>query len=117
MKKNTINVWSYLEEYEDYEEEILQIVKEVFNSGRLILGENVKSFEQEFSKWVGNGYGTGVGNGTDAIKLALMSLGGKNGDEVITYVTPNGIGQNGNFIGYYQVINPSRKLRRILDFS
>ena len=84
MKKNTINVWSYLEEYEDYEEEILQIVKEVFKSGRLILGENVKSFEQEFSKWVGNGYGTGVGNGTDAIKLALMSLGVKNGDEVIT---------------------------------
>ena len=84
MKKNTINVWSYLEEYEEYEKEIIEIVKDVFNSGRLILGNNVESFEKEFSSWVGSGYGTGVGNGTDAIKIALMSLGVKRDDEVIT---------------------------------
>ena len=81
---NPINVWSYLEEYYQYEDEVLDIVKDVLRSGKLILGPNVTNFEKEFSDWVGGGYGTGVGNGTDAIKLALLSVGIKADDEVIT---------------------------------
>ena len=73
-KSENINVWSYLEEYEDYDNEILEIVSKVFKSGKLILGNNVKEFEENFSKWLGSKYGTGVGNGTDAIKLALLAL-------------------------------------------
>lgn len=83
-KNNNINVWSYLEEYEEYEDEIKKLVSTVFESGRLILGEQVNEFEENFSKWVGVKYGTGVGNGTDAIKLALLALGIKKEDEVIT---------------------------------
>jgi aminotransferase EvaB len=79
-----INVWSYLEEYKEYDSELFEIISEVFNSGRLILGKNLEQFENNFSKWVGVNYGTGVGNGTDAIKLALLSLGIGKGDEVIT---------------------------------
>tara|TARA_B100000941_G_scaffold290244_1_gene271706 strand:- start:975 stop:2081 length:1107 start_codon:yes stop_codon:yes gene_type:complete len=83
-KSQNINVWSYLEEYEEYEDEVLEIVSKVFKSGKLILGDNVEQFETNFSKWIGSKYGTGVGNGTDAIKLALLALNiGKN-DEVIT---------------------------------
>ena len=84
MSKNLINVWSYLEEHEKEEEEILEIVKKVFNSGKLILGKNVELFEKEFSQWIGKGFGVGVGNGTDAIKLAILALNIKKGDEIIT---------------------------------
>ena len=84
MKKNPINVWSYLEQYSEQEEEIIEIVKEVFKSGKLILGENVAKFEEEFSSFIKSKYGVGVGNGTDAIKLALKALGIGPGDEVIT---------------------------------
>lgn len=86
MKKNNknINVWSYLEEYEDYKDDLFDIISDVFSSGQLILGEKVQEFEENFSKWVGVKHGIGVGNGTDAIKLALLSMNIGKGDEVIT---------------------------------
>ena len=85
MKKtNQINVWSYLEEYEEYKDDIFNVISDVFSSGQLILGEKVTEFENNFSDWVGSKYGVGVGNGTDAIKLALLSLDIGHGDEVIT---------------------------------
>lgn len=84
MRNEPINVWSYLEEYDEKEEDILDIVKNVFNSGKLILGKNVELFEKEFSNFIGGKYGVGVGNGTDAIKLALLALGIEKGSEVIT---------------------------------
>ncbi len=46
MTKESINVWSYLEEYYQEEDEIIEIIKNVFRSGRLILGENVSNFEK-----------------------------------------------------------------------
>ena len=84
MTKDPINVWSYLEQYSEEEEEILEIVKNVFRSGKLILGENVSMFEKEFSSYVESSFGIGVGNGTDAIQLALKATGIKKGDEIIT---------------------------------
>lgn len=85
MNKNkTIGVWSYLEEYKEYDKEIIRIVNKVFASGKLILGDEVKNFEINFSKWINTKYGTGVANGTDAIKLALLALDVGPGDEVIT---------------------------------
>ena len=85
IKKNeAINVWSYLEEYSEYDKDILQEVSKTFKSGRLIFGNNLIKFENNFSKWVGVNYGTGVGNGTDAIKIALLALGIGRGDEIIT---------------------------------
>ncbi len=85
MKKtNQINVWSYLEEYEEYKDDIFKVISDVLYSGQLILGEKVAEFENNFSNWVGSKYGIGVGNGTDAIKLALLSLDIGHGDEVIT---------------------------------
>jgi aminotransferase EvaB len=80
-----INVWSYLEEYEDEKDEIGEAINEVLSSGKLILGPQVASFEEEFSLWNGqNNYGVGVGNGTDALFLACKALGLESGDEVIT---------------------------------
>jgi len=56
----------------------------VLDSGRYILSEEVNRFETIFAAYVGSSYGIGVGNGTDALHLALRGLGIGSGDEVIT---------------------------------
>ena len=63
-------------------------------------GEYIKKFEDQFAKFVGVKYATGVCNGTVAIHLALVALGIKAGDEVIvptfTYIaSANPIAQVG----------------------
>lgn len=79
-----VRVWSYQEEYFQHKNEILKAVAGVFESGQLILGEKVRLFEQAYADYCGVTYGIGVDNGTNAIVLALHSLGVGVGDEVIT---------------------------------
>jgi aminotransferase EvaB len=80
----TTYVWDYLPEYENEREDILGAVEKVFSSGRLVLAESVKGFEEEFAAYHGVGTCVGVDNGTNAIKLALQALGVGPGDEVVT---------------------------------
>ncbi len=79
-----INVWDYLKEYEQEKEEIHTAIEQVFRSGQLILGENVRQFEQAFAAYCEVQHGVGVDNGTNAIMLGLLALGLQPGDEVIT---------------------------------
>lgn len=62
----------------------------VVRSGWYVLGPEVERFEQSFAEFVGAPHCIGVGNGLDAIRLALVALGVGAGDEVIvpanTYV-------------------------------
>jgi len=71
-------------EYAEICEELTQAVQRVLKSGWFILGEEVKKFEEEFSKYIGVKYGVGVNSGSDALFLALKALGIGKGDEVIT---------------------------------
>ncbi|MBB5137514.1 aminotransferase EvaB [Thermocatellispora tengchongensis] len=80
----TTRVWDYLPEYEKERADLLAAVEKVFESGRLILGESVRGFEEEFAAYHGAAHCVGVDNGTNAIKLALQALGVGPGDEVIT---------------------------------
>ena len=84
MQIRPLNVWSYQEEYEEIREEILNQVDSVFKSGQLILGNYVKEFESNFSKYIGHKFGIGVNSGTDAIFLALKAIDVRHGDEIIT---------------------------------
>ncbi len=59
-------------------------VKEVFDSGMLAQGLEVKKFEEEFAGYLGAGYGKAVSNGTAALDVALKALDIGPGDEVIT---------------------------------
>jgi dTDP-4-amino-4,6-dideoxygalactose transaminase len=70
--------------YQRYREEIDARMGRVLNSGWYILGEQVARFEKEFAAWLGVEHVVGVANGTDAIHLALRSLGIGAGDAVLT---------------------------------
>lgn len=52
-------------------------------SGQLILGQQVENFEQAFATYCGAQHCIGVGNGLDALTLALRAIGVAPGDEVI----------------------------------
>ncbi len=79
-----IKVWDYLDEYKELRTEILDTVDEVFQSGTLVFGSKLDKFENEFTSFISTKYGLGVGNGTDALYIALKAVGVENGDEVIT---------------------------------
>lgn len=71
-------------QYKKIKEEIFSATQRVYERGRFILGEEVSTFEKEFSHYCGVRYGVGVGSGTDALFLALKAVGIQEGDEVIT---------------------------------
>lgn len=79
-----IQVWDYRAEYETERDDILAAVDAVCRSGRLILGEQVRTFEAALATWCGTSHGVGVNSGTDALVLALRALGVGPGDEVVT---------------------------------
>jgi dTDP-4-amino-4,6-dideoxygalactose transaminase len=64
--------------------ELLNEIEKVLVSGQFILGSYVESFEKSFSQVCQTHYTVGVANGTDALMLAMKSLGIGHGDEVIT---------------------------------
>ena len=59
-------------------------IKRVMESGWYILGKECAEFERSFAQWSGAHHAVGVGNGTDAIVIALKSLGVGDGDTVFT---------------------------------
>jgi len=71
-------------EPEALREAMLVAAKRVLDSGWYVLGKEVESFECEWSQACGVAHGVGVGNGMDAIEIALRSLDIGQGDEVIT---------------------------------
>lgn len=69
--------------YTRYEDELSKALNTVAASGRYIRGENVRQLETELASYVGTTHAITCANGTEAITLALMALGLKQGDEVI----------------------------------
>src|SRR5690625_2930490 len=72
------------ERYESMRKEMLSTIYHVLQSSRYILGDHVKTFEAIVAKASNTKEGIGVGNGSDAIHIALQAAGVKEGDEVIT---------------------------------
>jgi dTDP-4-amino-4,6-dideoxygalactose transaminase len=58
-------------------------ITRVMDSGRYILGPEVSEFEREFADYVGTEFAVGVGNGTDALSIALRAAGVEAGDDVV----------------------------------
>jgi dTDP-4-amino-4,6-dideoxygalactose transaminase len=59
-------------------------IREVIESSAFAGGPFVEKFEEEFAAFCGSSNAIAVGNGTDALWLALLALGIGEGDEVIT---------------------------------
>ena len=64
------------------EDEIRSVV-ETLESGWLTTGRKVKSFEEDFARYVGCKHAVAVNSGTAALHLALDAIGIGEGDEVI----------------------------------
>lgn len=72
-----------LELNQSIQEELGVAFNRVLKSGTYILGDELKNFEKEYAEFCDAKYAVGVGNGLDALKIGLIALGIKPGDEVI----------------------------------
>jgi UDP-2-acetamido-2-deoxy-ribo-hexuluronate aminotransferase len=71
-------------QYEKLGPEIDQAVNQVIRSTAFIKGPDIKLLEEELQKYLGVKHVISCANGTDALQIAMMALGLKPGDEVIT---------------------------------
>jgi dTDP-4-amino-4,6-dideoxygalactose transaminase len=99
-------------EYQEIRESLRGQVEKVLSRGCYILGDEVQSFEQEFSDYIGAGHSIGVGSGSDALYLVIKALGIGEGDEVITVAntfvsTADAIARNGAIPVFVDVMEES----------
>lgn len=71
-------------QYEKIKPEVDAAIQRVIDSTAFIGGEDVKLFAKELAEYLGVKHVIPCANGTDALQIALMALGLKPGDEVIT---------------------------------
>lgn len=71
-------------QYENNKSNIDERIFSVLEHGQFIMGPEVAELEQKLADFVGVKHCVGVSSGTDALLIALMALGVKPGDEVIT---------------------------------
>jgi UDP-2-acetamido-2-deoxy-ribo-hexuluronate aminotransferase len=71
-------------QYEKLGPEIDTAIKSVLESTAFIKGPDVRNFEEELQHYMGVRHVVSCANGTDALYLAMMVLGLKPGDEIIT---------------------------------
>ncbi|MFC9921434.1 DegT/DnrJ/EryC1/StrS family aminotransferase [Rhodococcus sp. NPDC127527] len=64
-------------------EDVEVVLRDVMANAEFVLGSRVERFEREFATYCGARHAVGVGNGTDAVEIALRSVGVGRGDEVI----------------------------------
>ena len=70
-------------QYAPLVDELKERLAAVLDSGRFILGPEVRAFEEEAAAYLGTAEAVGVANGTDALVLVLEALGVGAGDEVV----------------------------------
>ena len=71
-------------QYQRIKPQIDNAIQGVIDSCQFVKGAEVKTFEQELAQYLGVRHAIACGNATDALQVALMALGLKPGDEVIT---------------------------------
>lgn len=71
-------------QYHGIRKEIDAAIDSVLESTDFIRGQEVGEFECKLAGYLGGAFALGVGNGTDALQIAMMALGVGSGDEVIT---------------------------------
>lgn len=81
---NTIQMVDLHSQYEKIKTEVNAGIQEVIDTTTFIKGGKVNDFQHNLEAYLNVKHVIPVGNGTDALQIALMALGLKPGDEVIT---------------------------------
>ncbi|HUI25749.1 MAG TPA: DegT/DnrJ/EryC1/StrS family aminotransferase [Candidatus Kryptonia bacterium] len=71
-------------QYEELRDEIDAAIARILRTSQFIGGDEVRGFDAEFAAYCGSRFAIGVGNGTDALRLALQACGVGAGDAVLT---------------------------------
>lgn len=71
-------------QYQHIKADIDRGIQDVIDSAAFVKGQKVTDFQQHLETYTGAKHIITVGNGTDALQIALMGLGLQKGDEVIT---------------------------------
>jgi dTDP-4-amino-4,6-dideoxygalactose transaminase len=95
-RSDQIPVFDPRPDIEVQRDELMAAIGSVLDSGRFILGPQVEAFEGEVAAYLGAAHAIGVNSGTDALVIALRSLGVGPGDEVLTpsftfFATPEAV--------------------------
>ena len=93
----------------ELEEEFIAIFGQALRTGRFIGGPMVEGFEKDFAEYCNTKYCIGVSSGTDALRFALIAVGVKSGDMVIT--VPN------TFIATTEAISQAGALPEFVDID
>ena len=71
-------------QYDPIKDQVNSSIQEVINTTSFINGPKVKAFQKNLEDYLGVKHVIPCANGTDALQIAMMGLGLKPGDEVIT---------------------------------
>lgn len=82
MKK--IQMVDLVSQYEKIKPQVQTALDSILNTAQFINGPDVHEFKKELSHYLGVKHVIPCANGTDALQIAMMALGLKPGDEVIT---------------------------------
>ncbi len=84
MKKNRINYVNLSKQWSKESPRLLNIIKKILSSGEYVNGKQIPIFEKNIAKICNTKYAVALNSGTDALVCALIALGIRKGDEVIT---------------------------------
>lgn len=79
-----INFYESQREYNEKKDEFDKAIKNIIDNGTFILGNEVKTFEEEIKDFTGAKHAIGVASGTDALVIASDILGFSDNKEIIT---------------------------------
>ncbi len=92
MTRLSVPFGDTIRQYRTQQAELDAAVLRVLHSGWYIMGPEVRAFEEEWARFCGAAHCVSVGNGTEALHLALRALDLQPGDEVITVANAGGYG-------------------------
>jgi dTDP-4-amino-4,6-dideoxygalactose transaminase len=80
----TIPLVDLIVAHKELEDDLMTVCRQALQTGQFVGGAMVESFESQFAEFCDARHCVGVGSGTDALRLALMAGGVRQGDTVIT---------------------------------
>ncbi|HBQ21494.1 MAG: transcriptional regulator [Deltaproteobacteria bacterium GWA2_38_16] len=79
-----VQILDLKKQYEALKPQIQTAIQRVLDQGIYVLGPEVQKLEKDLAQYVGSPHALGTSSGTDALLLALLTIGIEPNDEVIT---------------------------------